>query len=479
MKLRIALGVPDHFVPKARYAFRVLLAPYTIDIQWCDLTEVAEHGGCYYGALPIEDIQSKKNVYVMASDPATWDFFKHPENHSALNHYFITDYLGSSLPILFGNANRVNNIQDSHFLADDLIASAFYWLSDWQEYTRKDRDKHNRLLFKGSLQEVLGLEYRALVDEYGEYLLQFLGHDPVTLRSSKTARSIFSHDIDRIHKQTAGIIFRETWDYLILNRLKKPLSKRFKRWIEAFSQYLSPVDAYQESISQLLEYSREHTLRSTFIFKSIIERHQHDAKDYLKSVYFNQVREQVLFQPFEIGYHSGYLAGSRPDLLQKEWEQLNALLGTQVQIHRSHYLRYDPNVTFPALAELGIKVDSSIAWADHIGLRGQTSHPYPIFDIRSNRELPIMEVPLSVMDTQCFGYMKLSPKQSIEHISRLLNTIKRFNGVVVWNFHHHIHDPLDAPGWITILEYAYQQATSSENTSFLDIYNVYRSYYEH
>lgn len=478
MKLRIALGVPDHFVPKARYAFRVLLAPYSIDIQWCDLTEVAEHGGCYYGALPIEDIQSKKVVYVMVSKPDTWDFFNHPGMDTPLNHYITTNYTGSSLPILFGNPNSANFSQDSHFLADDLIASAFYWLSDWQEFTRKDRDKHNRLLFKGSLQQQLGLEYRALVDEYGEYLLHFLGYDPGSLRRSKTARSIFSHDIDRIQKKTLGIIVRETWDYVILNRLKMPLSKRFKRWIQAIKQYLSPLDAYQESISLLLQYSREHKLPSTILFKSIIERHQHDAKDYLKSAYFNQLRDQVLLQPFETGYHSGYLAGSRPDLLQKEWEQLNAHLGTKVQIHRSHYLRYDPIVTFPALAKLGIEVDSSIAWADHIGLRGQTSHPYPIFDIRSNRELPIMEVPLSVMDTQCFGYMKLSPEQSIEHISRLLNTIKRFNGVVVWNFHHHIHDSLDAPGWITILEYAYKQATRSENTSFSEIYKAYRSYYE-
>jgi hypothetical protein len=478
MKLRVALGVPNHFAPKARYAFRVLLAPYDVEIEWCEPKDVLQQGGCYYGSLPIGDIQPSQSVYVISSESSTWEFFQDIEGKQTPKYYQRADDDGAELPILFGNPNHPNKDILAHFLADDLIASAFYWLSDWQEITHKARDSHGRILFKGSLHDRLGLAYRALVDEYGEYLLQFLGHQPEALRRSARVRSIVSHDIDRIKKKTAGIIVRESWDYLILNRLKMPLVQRLKRWIEAMRQFISPSDAYQESISKLLDHSRTYSLPTTFFFKSIIDRHSHDASDYLDHSYFRYLREQVLQQPFEIGYHSGYLAGSRLDVLQKEWEQLNHHVGTQVRIHRSHYLRYDARITSPALQELSFQVDSSIAWADHIGLRAQTSHPYPIFDLVSNRELSILEVPLSVMDTQCFGYMKVSSDQALEHISRLLNTIKRYKGVVVWNFHHHIHDPLDAPDWITILSFAYQQATSFESTSFSDIYKQYRSYYE-
>lgn len=477
MKLRIALGVPDQFASKARYAIRVLLAPYKIDIEWCELAVLNEHGGCYYGTMPIPDHKSEKPLFCIASESKTWDYFGSKEPYDFRNHFLIKDHFGTTMPVLFGKEGISSYVANQQCLESDLIASAFYWLSDWQEITRNDRDTHDRLLFKGSLHEKLGIGYRAVVDEYGDFLIRFLGFDPEQMRKSNKVRSILSHDIDRIQKKTAGILVRESLDYLILNRLGMPFSKRMGRWVQAIRQHRESVDAYQASISKLFDYASEHQLPSTFFLKSILERHLHDSNDYLNTAYFAQIREALHKQLFEVGYHSGYLAGSRPDLLKKEWEQLREAVKMPVNIHRSHYLRYQPSVTFPALDELDFQVDSSIAWADHIGFRAQTSHPYPIFDCTSNKELSILEVPLSVMDTQYFGYMKLSIDQAIEHIASLLDTIDQHKGVIVWNFHHHIHDPLDAPGWFKVLEFAYQRSQRYENTSFTHLHQEYEHNY--
>jgi hypothetical protein len=477
MKLRIALGVPNHFAPKARYAIRVLLAPYKIDIEWCELADLSEYGGCYYGPMPIPDNKSEKPIFCINSESKTWEYFESKESYANPSHFLIRDYSGTALPVLFGKEGITSSVANQQCLEADLIASAFYWLSDWQENTRSDRDTHDRLLFKASLQEKMDIGYRAVVDEYGEYLIRFLGLDPEQVRRNKQVRSVFTHDIDRIQKKTAGILVRESLDYLILNRLKKPLSERISRWVQALRQYRGSTDAYQASINRLLEYASKHQLPSTFFLKSILERHLHDGNDYLSTDYFSQIRTALQKQPYEVGYHSGYLAGFKPALLTKEWEQLNQAVGMSVKIHRSHYLRYKPSVTFPALADLHFQVDSSIAWADHIGFRAQTSQPYPIFDCASNRELPILEIPLSVMDTQYFGYMKLSIDQAIEHIARLLDTIDRHKGVIVWNFHHHIYDPLDAPGWSKVLEFAHERSKHYENTSLSHLYIENQYYY--
>jgi len=477
MKLRIALGVPDHFAPKAKYAIRVLLAPYLVDIEWCEAKDLNEEGGCYYGVLPLPDINSDKPIYCIASEPKTWKYFESFETYPLDAHVSIKDHAGSGLPVLFGKPGISSHVANQQCLDADIVASAFYWLSDWQEYTRKDRDKHDRLLFIGSLHESLGLAYRALVDEYGEYMIRFLGFDPDSMRKNTKVRCVFTHDIDRVQKKTTGILVRETLDYLVLNRLGMTLPKRIGRWVEAMRQYRSSIDAYQDSIVKITDYARKHQQPSTFFLKSIIERHLYDGNDYLNSPFFAQLCDELKAPPFEIGYHSGYLAGSNADLLQKEWEQLNKRVGEHVKIHRSHYLRYDPAITFPTLANMGFQIDSSVAWADHIGFRAQTSQPYPIFDPVKNRELPVLEVPLSFMDTQCFGYMKLSIDKAIEHIALLLDTTERHKGVMVWNFHHHIHDPLDAPGWDKILEFAYQRSKGFENISFLHIYQQNRLYY--
>jgi hypothetical protein len=172
----------------------------------------------------------------------------------------------------------------------------------------------------------------------------------------------------------------------------------------------------------------------------------------------------------EIGYHSGYEAGHNIDQLRAEYGRLSNRVGQTIAVHRSHYLRYKEGVTFPMLDELGIKVDSSVAWAEQTGFRAQTCRPYPLFDIASNRQLGVIEIPLSVMDTQPFGYMKLKPEDAVSDSASIVNTVKRHNGVMVWNFHHHIYDELDAPEWHRLLLAAYELSEDGQNVTFKSIY---------
>ncbi len=470
MILHVALGVPEQFVPKAKYALRVLLAPYDVSIKWVDIDDVAQKGGLYYGALPTPDLRFEQPVVYIESLPRTWEFFDSGAVYSP-NDVTQTEFRRSGpIPILFGSHFIDHASDKATTVYADIVASAFFWLSDWQDATREGRDNHDRQPFQGSLQQLLRLQKRALVDEYSGLLAMILEpHMPLRMRNSNW-KVVFSHDIDRIRKKTAGIAVRESLDYLVLNRLNMPLKRRIRRWRAAMGQLMQGDDAYEASIMRILDGHESMGIHGCFLFKSVLNRHLHDANDYLGYPFFDRMLRSIREKGMEVGYHSGYVAGHETDQLRAEYGRLSNRVGETIGIHRSHYLRYKEGVTFPMLDALGIKVDSSVAWAEQTGFRAQTCRPYPLFDISSNRQLGVLEIPLSVMDTQLFGYMKRKPQEAVADASAILDTVVRRRGVMVWNFHHHIYDHMDAPGWDLLLEAAYTLSEDGQKATFTSIY---------
>lgn len=477
MLVRVALGVPEHFVPKALYAIRVLLAPFGLKAELVDIDDVFANGGIYYGSFPYPDLTGNGKVIAIESLPETWDYFERRDLYDPLQVKYIEIDGSNSVPVLFGSADTVDTTGNAIRVYFDLVASAFYWLSDWQDVTRPERDSHDRQPFHGSLQQHLKLHTRTVVDEYGEILSSLAG-EIAQFQPMAACKMVLSHDIDRIRKKTAGIAVRETLDYLLLNRRSERIGQRLKRWATSMRQLVGDQDAYETSIMRLLDEHHDRDNTSCFLFKSVIERHLHDANDYLSQPFFETMLGRVKGESHEMGYHSGYEAGGNPDQLRAEYGRLCNRVGKSIKVHRSHYLRYKEGVTFVELEKLGVLIDSSMAWAEQTGFRAQTCHPYPLFDIASNRMLNIIEVPLAVMDTQPFGYMKLSAEGAIQDATEILATVRRYNGVMVWNFHHHIFDSLDAPNWNELLLAAFDMSKSSQVVTFESIYDSTKSLYE-
>ncbi len=470
MVLHVALGVPEFFLPKAEYAIRVLLAPYDVSIVWSDINEVASDGGLYYGVLPYPDQTIEKPTVCIEALPQTWEYFDSPKRYDPSDIIYVEHAGFDPVPILFGSNFIDVNQNECTIVSADIVASAFFWLSDWQNVTRSERDSHGRQPFQGSLQQFLQLHHRAVVDEYSDLLASLLGISNLKIRRKEGWSSVFSHDIDRVRKKTAGIIVRESLDYLALNRLDVGLKQRFGRWTKSMWQFAQKEDAYEASIQRIMQEHSSRNHQACFMFKSILNRHLHDANDYLSSPFFEVMLRTIHENQAEIGYHSGYEAGGNPDQMRAEYGKLCNRVGQKVEFHRSHYLRYMEGVTFPMLEELGIKIDSTVAWAEQTGFRAQTCRPYPLFDITLNRKLNILEIPLAVMDTQPFGYMKLDVEASIDDATSIVDTVIRHRGIMVWNFHHHIYDEIDAPGWHHLLEAAFEMGKSSQFTTFHSIY---------
>lgn len=471
--LAVALNVPESYRPKAIFALTSLLKPLGISIQWIAQEALVEQGGFYYG-IPQRFEGATKPIVALWVVESTLTFFEQGLPVSRL-HATLFRHDDQELPVVFGQFAQQAPEEHVNVYQADLIASTFFWLSDWENVHRLDRDAHGRALYQGSLQQQWGLAYRCLVDEYRAVLRDWLTPILGVKVSSVAPRwySLFTHDIDRIKKRTLGILYRELWLYGIQNVRKISYRERIQQLSRSLRQFLKH-DAYKDSILTLVRTEHLHRIRGTYLFKSIesnsrLKKHPHDAKNYLDDPFFGKLLTWMSSLEHDMGYHSGYLAGYDAQQLEHEHRQLVEKTGLKPVIHRSHYLRYDASVLFPTLVRLGYRYDSSIAWADHVGSRTQTCHPHAVFDVAQNRELPIIEVPLMVMDTQLMGYMKCSPDQAIACIAQCLDQVKRHQGLMVWNFHHHGFDPVDAPGWDRLITYAYQVSKESVSIRCTDI----------
>lgn len=473
--LAVALNVPESYRPKAIFALTSLFKPLGISIQWIAQEALVEQGGFYYGH-PQRFDGAKKPIIALWVAASTLSFFEQGLPVSRL-HTTLLRHDNQDLPVLFGRFEQTSpegQIIEEYvsIYQADLIASAFFWLSDWENLHRSDRDAHGRALYQGSLQQQWGLAYRCLVDEYRAVLRDWLtpllgGKIP---SSAPQWYSLFTHDIDRIKKRTLGILYRELWLYGIKNIRKTPFKEHIQQLSRSLRQFLKH-DAYKDSILTYIRTEHLHRFRGTYLFKSTLRahKHQHDAKDYLNDPFFEKLLPWLTSLEHDTGYHSGYLAGYDAKQLEREHRHLVEKTGLKPVIHRSHYLRYDASVLFPTLVRLGFRYDSSMAWADHVGSRTQTCHPHAVFDVAQNRELPLTEVPLMVMDTQLMGYMRCSPDEAIACIAQCLDQVKRHQGLMVWNFHHHGFDPIDAPGWDRLITYAYQISKASVSIRCADI----------
>jgi hypothetical protein len=65
---------------------------------------------------------------------------------------------------------------------------------------------------------------------------------------------------------------------------------------------------------------------------------------------------------------------------------------------RAHYLRFDPEMSFPFLESFGVRSDESAGYPDRIGYRCGIGGCFQAFDESENKPLSISEVPLTIME---------------------------------------------------------------------------------
>ncbi|TQR42825.1 polysaccharide deacetylase family protein [Paenibacillus popilliae] len=334
------------------------------------------------------------------------------------------------LPVWFGRGEwRVDG--GDLYCEADLLAACFFMLTRWEECANI-RDRHERFPSSGSLAVRSRFWQRPVVNEMAEMLWNMLIE--VGLEAERTNRPselIVTHDVDELRY----------WDGM------KRLIRSMARGLASLSP-LAPIRSMQEYIQVksgrcadpydtfdwLMDLSEQAGVQSRFYFMAggtTFYDNRYDVRGELACSVLKRVRERGHI----VGFHPSYDAYCNEELFLQEKERLQEAAGCVVTEGRHHYLRFRVPDTWGIWERAGMKIDSTIGYADEIGFRSGICHSYRVFDIHARKPLSLQELPLTAMEVSLGGYQGLEPAQMFEQMNNLLGVVHRYRGqfVLLWH----------------------------------------------
>ncbi|MEA3392208.1 MAG: polysaccharide deacetylase family protein, partial [Candidatus Marinimicrobia bacterium] len=214
----------------------------------------------------------------------------------------------------------------------------------------------------------------------------------------------------------------------------------------------NPLHCYE----QWLEAENEIEARSTFFFwpglKNVAKRHHTDCMYELSDsvILDNQqctvaeMMKEIDTRGWEIGLHPSWYSFDDVDELKRQKEALEKVLNHDIVSIRQHCLHYDIRITPQIQADAGFKYDSTLGFNDNVGFRFGTSRPWYLYDLKGEKELPIMEIPLIVQDGALLNPgkgMRLDEETAFQYLVQITESVEKVGGVLtlLWHPNHIIN----------------------------------------
>ncbi len=325
----------------------------------------------------------------------------------------------------------------------DILSSLVLTLSRAEETSSPNRDQHGRFLAAESVSFQQNFLKRPILDEHGLAFEQVLSSLLPSWRpQARYLRLKLSHDIDQV-----GMPFHLAAS--IGHTLRRRSIPATIRDFSALFTRIEPIEL--NLVRRLAELSSERGLHSAFYWKAGEASAWDTGYDPLDF----KVQSVIRFVEecgFELGVHPGYNTFGDRHNLSSEVGQLAKALRVSSPGGRQHYLRWNPG-TWLDWEACGLKYDSSVGFAEHLGFRAGTAYPYRPWSLDENRELFLIEIPLVLMDVTPVKYMKLRYHEGLESIREIIQRTARVGGVFSLLWHNtSLLDP-EFNGWYeSILE---------------------------
>ena len=147
---------------------------------------------------------------------------------------------------------------------------------------------------------------------------------------------------------------------------------------------------------------------------------------------------------WEVGLHGGHNAYNNLDEIEDKKKRLEKDLGKKVIGYRNHYLKFKVPDTWELLSKAGFKYDTTFGYADCVGFRNGMCHPFKPFNLDTNMEIDIFEIPLTIMDCTLFDYMKLDFDKAWDVTKMLIDIVEKHKGIItiLWHNTYMVDDKL-------------------------------------
>lgn len=216
-----------------------------------------------------------------------------------------------------------------------------------------------------------------------------------------------THDVDSITRPISHVLSRRT---------------RFsaKDILLATTGLRNPYD----NISHVVSLERKRSLRSSFYF--------------LSGTYDLRPRAQQLGSiqklGWDVGLHGDFGTHDSAERMLDAVARIKAATGIPPSGVREHYLQFDFASTWKIMEKAGFVYDSTVGNRDKIGFRIGLCNPFHPPD-ENWKPLKLLEMPLVLMDTTLWGYLKRSEAEGIRDFESLKRSVEGVNGLftILWH----------------------------------------------
>ncbi len=417
--------------------------------------------------------------------------------YNCKTHYFDTtdsypngwvvwkEWKNKRIPFLFPNKHELPILEiknEQAFIHYDILKSAFFFLSGWQEYLFMHKYSSPRYPYQNSLQNKLNITHIPVVNYYFDILKTAIEKTcNITLKIHAWNEYPFgiclTHDIDQI---TTG------WRQEAFHLIKKG---RFLPAVNVMLRKILNKDVWF-NLTDIVNIEKRYSANSSFYFlarRGRIYLHQNNWQHLNNDKLFKiqqPLEKGDFYQLSPLSLFWGYTQTLRnadyrikDKALQNTFQQIRAA-GSEVGIHESfdshiaansilediqrfpfpvmggrfHFLFFDSLRTFKVLEQTQLKYDSTLGFAEEIGFRNGICFPFVPFNISENKPYSIGEIPLMIMDTTFWSYKKNGIERIFPQILNLVDEVQKFNGCLVILWHNKYFSPYKFAGWGEIYE---------------------------
>lgn len=364
-----------------------------------------------------------------------------------------------NVPVLFTHRRPPHLLSESSsrvHINFDLPEAAFWLLSRQEELRPGDRDRFDRYPFERHWLVRHALADVPVLNRYAALLRQAVevAARKASLPLIRKARwplghthaIVLSHDVDDAGRFTL---------YQAARLLRRGLAQKAPRGLARGFYFAArrlghglghDVDPYW-NFDKLMRLEDDHSFRSTFFFTAEAGSVRRDPPYEVGAAHMRELLARLAGAGWEIGLHGSFQSYRSATRLERERQKLFEITGSTISGVRQHYLRLSIPETFHAQAQAGFVYDSTVGYRGGIGFRSGAAFPFYLFDPRTDEVLPLLELPLTVMDGALFWALDLTLDDAVSRTVKLLDMIEREEGLAVLLWHQRAWHERKYPGW--------------------------------
>lgn len=298
----------------------------------------------------------------------------------------------------------------------------------WSIFTRKEEydpiftDQFNRFPYYLS-------KYKDIFEPKVSRYLSENGFKPKYPGKSKFAVCL-THDIDTVFPSAIDTLYFTL--KLLASGQKRDASKIL------FSKLNKKINPFY-NFREIIELEKKYNAKSSFYFlvQDLVDQdYRYNIEDLKGELHY------IKDCGWEVGLHGCHTSYNNLEDIKYRKKKLENILGKKVIGYRNHYLRLKVPDTWQFLSEAGFKYDTTLGYSNCAGFRNGMCHPFKPFNLKSDKEIDILEFPLNIMDGSIFSSfingnsMNLSLEDAWNLTKNLIDTTEQYRGVITILWHN-------------------------------------------